>query len=867
MFSKNSFAFSTVAIALTLSVIIFVLSFCTLSTTAAEVNELKTITSVNLRESASSSASVLTSIPDNTAVVLLSNSSKGWAKVKYSTYTGYCSTAYLQPTADSLVTMTGRTSADVNMRSGKGTSYDVIDVIPDDTKVTVLSNASENWAKVKYNGETGYVSKNYITITLYVAKTTSTESTVAPTTAPTSTEDGYKNPSVLNLPHWYGYSITDSLLGEGDFAFSKLMVNKSSVSLDVNEKFSLTAFVTGATPVLNHVSFVSSDTSVATISQTGLINGVKSGQATITATDLVSGKSAKCAVSVSTNVLPTEAPTQVVTVAPTVAPTQAPTVAPTEKPTQAPTVKPTQAPTQAPTTKPTVADDKITLSESEARLYVGTQHILKAKSNSTVTWTTSNSSVATVSNGVVTLKSAGTAVITAKNSSSSAKCTFTAVEQKISINASHSSATVVAGKTFFARSTTSDVTWSSSDTSVATVSNGFILGKAEGQAIIKIYKKGGTKTILVTVTPAAPIRFAYTSPNCAPKNSSVDLIAITDSTRTDVRFKVTVDSKTETVYATSKEKDGSNYIWKASYEFTTAGTHNVKAYSKLGSSWSTCGDGSTTAFVTSTTSKKTTVCAPRRASDEIINMIATFEGYMPSVYEDVLTGDPTLGYGKLVFVGEQFYNSLTKPEAYAYLSQTINNDGYSSKVSSFLVDNSIKFNQQQFDALVCFVYNTGTGVLSNDDEIRNALLDCPSESSGSTKTYYINGSAVRIRKGPGTSYDIIKELSYGTTLTILEKTNSYWYYVQLSDGTKGYVATDYIASKTTSDVLDLTYVKKQNFINKFCQYHHANGCIRGLLNRRIDEMEVFFYNDYDVDYGSNNYNIKFTCASNSNFHT
>ncbi|MDO4748752.1 MAG: SH3 domain-containing protein, partial [Eubacteriales bacterium] len=295
-----------------------------------------------------------------------------------------------------------------------------------------------------------------------------------------------------------------------------------------------------------------------------------------------------------------------------------------------------------------------------------------------------------------------------------------------------------------------------------------------------------------------------------------------------------------------------------------AGTFNVKAYAKKGTSWSTCDDGKTSVFVTSTTDDATTICAKRRASDGLIKMIATFEGYLPTVYDDPLTGDPTLGYGKLVFVGEQFYNNLSKEEAYAYLSQAVNNDGYTSKVNSFLIDNKVRFNQQQFDALVCFVYNVGTGVLSNDDELESALLNCDS-GSGSTKTYYINGSYVRIRKGPGTSYDIIDELDYGTELTILEKYSTSWYYVQLKDGTKGYVATDYISSKTASGDLDLDFVKKQNLINKFCQYHHANGCIRGLLNRRLDEMEIFFFKDYDVDYGANNYGIKFSCANNPSF--
>ena len=37
-------------------------------------------------------------------------------------------------------------------------------------------------------------------------------------------------------------------------------------------------------------------------------------------------------------------------------------------------------------------------------------------------------------------------------------------------------------------------------------------------------------------------------------------------------------------------------------------------------------------------------------------------------------------------------------------------------------------------------------------------------------------------------------------------------------------------------------------IPRFLQYHHAAGsCYWGLLYRRIDEMEIFFYGDYARD--------------------
>ena len=43
---------------------------------------------------------------------------------------------------------------------------------------------------------------------------------------------------------------------------------------------------------------------------------------------------------------------------------------------------------------------------------------------------------------------------------------------------------------------------------------------------------------------------------------------------------------------------------------------------------------------------------------------------------------------------------MTKDEAMAYLVESVETDGYVSKTNRFLLDNKIKFNQRQFDAIV-----------------------------------------------------------------------------------------------------------------------------------------------------------------------
>lgn len=806
-----------------------------MSSAATASHTVITTAPLNLRTEASTSSSVIRSLRQDEVVTLLEDSRDGWAHVKAGSDSGYVSADYLEVPADSDVRMTATSTEYVFLRTGRGTSYSILTTIPLGETVPVSDNSDEYWAGVSYGGYAGYSSKMYLIVNF----TLPSDST--PATEPTQpSAPAHRSASFSNLPDTaVNRSTADDYPG--------LILNSSSLLLDLNETFALSAMSADGLPVTGGLSYRSEDSRIATVSATGLIRAVGSGKTAVTVKDSSTGTQYTCQVTVSQTVHPTE-----------------PATIPPTQPTTPPTVPPTEPPTQ-PATQPAV--NTLSLSATDAAVYNGCYYQLVADTTDAVSWSSSSTSVASVStDGIVTAKSVGTAVITAKTATKSATCKIT-VKAGDSVSLSHSTASITAGKTFLARSYTSGVTWSSGNTAVATVNNGYILARKEGKAVITVASSKGASTMLVTVSAAAPIRFAYTSPNCAVKNQTVTLIAITDQTRTGVRFNVTVGSTTRTVTASSSVKDGNTLVWKGTTTFSTAGTYKVIAYSQLNGTWSTCSDASTTAFVSDTTDRTTTVCTNRRASDEVIRLIATFEGYISSIYDDPITGDPTVGYGRVIFSGQTFYNTMTKNEAFAYLVQSVNNDGYSSSVNNLLVGNNVKFNQQQFDALVCLVYNTGSGVLSGDTELRYALLDCYSGDSGTT-TYYINGSNVRIRKGPGTEHEIIRELDYDTVVELISTQNTAWYQVKLEDGTEGYVSSDFISRRTPDGSLDLNYVNRQNLIDKFCAYHHAAGtCIWGLLYRRVDEMEMFFYGDYEPCYGDFNYPIKYTCKRNEAYHT
>ena len=133
-----------------------------------------------------------------------------------------------------------------------------------------------------------------------------------------------------------------------------------------------------------------------------------------------------------------------------------------------------------------------------------------------VTYSSSSESIATVSNtGLVTGIAQGSATITAtaqtENGTTSATTTITVTPIAVtSVSLSSNSETIKVGKTVTlvptispSNATNKNVTWSSSNTSVATVSEGTVTGVSEGTATITVTTVSGSKTATCTVVVQA----------------------------------------------------------------------------------------------------------------------------------------------------------------------------------------------------------------------------------------------------------------------------------------------------------------------------------------------------------------------------
>lgn len=186
----------------------------------------------------------------------------------------------------------------------------------------------------------------------------------------------------------------------------------------------------------------------------------------------------------------------------------------------------------------------VTLDQDSISLDVGDSHTLTAAvsptyaTNKNVTWSTSNSSVATVEEGVVTAVGTGTATITVTTEEGefTDTCTVTVSQPTVAVTGvslSHSSLTLNVSQSSIlvatvspANATNKNVTWSSSDEAIATISPaGLVRAEAPGTATITVTTEDGrfTDTCTVTVNAATPGDIIWDVPSVVSAGDTVDI--------------------------------------------------------------------------------------------------------------------------------------------------------------------------------------------------------------------------------------------------------------------------------------------------------------------------------------------------------
>lgn len=128
-----------------------------------------TSTALNLRSQPSLAASVLLVIPAGASVGYQDESQNGFMKVAYNGTIGWAKSDYLSPagsggSGNNSAAYRGQamTSSSVNMRSGGGLGYGVIQVLPAGAIVEVYDDYANYFWLVSYNGEFGWVHSDFL---------------------------------------------------------------------------------------------------------------------------------------------------------------------------------------------------------------------------------------------------------------------------------------------------------------------------------------------------------------------------------------------------------------------------------------------------------------------------------------------------------------------------------------------------------------------------------------------------------------------------------------------------------------------------------------------------------------------------------
>ena len=245
-------------------------------------------------------------------------------------------------------------------------------------------------------------------------------------------------------------------------------LNKTELALTKGQSETLTATVSPEDATDKTVTWSSSDETIASVTQNGLITALKSGETIITAK--AGEKSATCKVTIKT-----------------------------------------------PVESVSLDRTSVSLEEGQTTKLVATINPNDADEK-TVEWSTSSSSIATVTDGVVSAVAEGTATITAKAGGKSATCEVTVKKgvvavSSVTLNKATLSLTKGQSETLTATvapddATDKTVTWSSSDATIATVENGKVTAMKIGEATITVTTQDGNKTATCSVT----VKYAVPQP-------------------------------------------------------------------------------------------------------------------------------------------------------------------------------------------------------------------------------------------------------------------------------------------------------------------------------------------------------------------
>ena len=241
-------------------------------------------------------------------------------------------------------------------------------------------------------------------------------------------------------------------------AVSEIILNKNKLVLMEGEEETLVATVKPDNATDKTVEWTSSDESVARVSSSGKVSAIAGGAAIITAKS--GEKQAVCLVEVQKRI---------------------------------------------PVSSVTLNKESLILEKGQSETLVASVFPVDA-TDKTVTWSSSNPAIATVTNGIVNAVVGGNATITASAGGQSATCEVTVIVSVTNLVLSETSLTLVEGQTSTLTvkiepydATDKTVTWVSDNPEIASVENGKVTALSGGQTTISASSGGHSASCVISV--------------------------------------------------------------------------------------------------------------------------------------------------------------------------------------------------------------------------------------------------------------------------------------------------------------------------------------------------------------------------------
>ena len=773
----------------------------------------KTTEYVNFRSGPGTNYSSKGVIASGTTVTVTDRSNSQWYAVRLANgSTGYIFAQYLKVTGTSSATPTptqapsndgtvqAKLTADVNLRRGAGTNYGVIKVIGTGTTVTVTDASNSQWYKVKLSdGTEGYLFSEYLKVTSGNIDSAKPSATPTPTPAPSNGTVQAKTTSDLNVRKGPGTS------------YGIIKVIDMNVTVTVTEatnsswyKVKLSDGTEGYLAA-QYLKITSGDINSVKPGNSGDDNTNNGNNSNAPATDeyvcVTVGLNLRSEPNTSCKVLTVLSTGTVLNVL-------------DRKTSGWVHVRTTGGAEGYVSAEYVTAYDP---SSSSASISVSSVDLaqyktiyIQASASGSVTWESSDASVATAKAGVsgqlfIYGAAPGTAKITAK----SANGTTALATVSVTVSAPEA------------------VRFAYTTPNIITAGASFNL-KA------------------VTDTQKSAVRF------------EIDGVGTYDTTS----------------YDSESQGDNNVRIFSASATISTPGTYTVRAYSSSGGGYSSDYREFTILVVSTTDSDTTTGESRRVSDSMLDNIASYEGYVPQVSPDTLAGNIPTVGYGYVVSKNTTFYNNLTRSEAKAMLADTVNRGSYTTEINRFISSNGLLMSQCQFDALASFSYNVGAGYWNGSGNcyvrtvIMNAVVPPQDLSSSNPCGGKVTASTLPMYQDHSASSTQITTLKINTSVNIIDyyrdsSTKQSWYKVSAS-GKSGWVRAGDVAFNSTSGLThDLNYVDAYTFGSNLLDWHVAGGnCYIGLYYRRLAEAKVFSYGNYaeaspsNGNYKKNTYGYK-----------